>query len=361
MEMSSGLTIKNLVYLIICASSLAAASVTSYREALPGYRFQFPRDHFEHPDFKTEWWYYTGNVWSKTGHRFGFELVFFRIGENSGGANPSVWRVDDIYLANAALTDIDGRRFLYTERFNRAGPGIAGASFAEQRIWNGNWSAIWRGERQNLTALTPEFSFRLECLPRKPFIIEGENSVSQKSEGAGHASHYVSFPLLGVAGTVRTSGQDFDVAGQAWMDHEWFTHELQPGQTGWDWFSVQLENNTELMLFDLRRQDGTPDHNSSGTFIDGGGHARHLSSKDFELKPLEWWVSPKTHARYPIRWAISIPSLYIQLECRAKLPDQELDASHGAKYWEGAVDYSGSARGVGYLEMTGYDRPVKLD
>jgi predicted secreted hydrolase len=287
--------------------------------------------------------------------------VFFRVGEKNDNVNPSVWRVDDIYLANAALTDIDGRHFSYAERINRAGPGIAGASFEAHRIWNGNWSALWKGERQTLAALTPDFSFQLECSPRKPFVIEGENGVSRKAAGAGHASHYLSFPLLAVTGRVRAAGRDFDVSGQAWMDHEWFTHELQPEQTGWDWFSVQLENNTELMLFDLRRKDGTPDANSSGTFIDAGGRARHIGSKDFSLKPLEWWASPKTHARYPIRWALSIPALHIQLECRAKLDDQELDASHGAKYWEGAVDYSGSQRGVGYLEMTGYDRPVKMD
>jgi predicted secreted hydrolase len=346
---------------VVCAGALLAISGTTYREALPGYRFEFPRDHFEHPDFKTEWWYYTGNVWSKAGHRFGFELVFFRVGERSGGGNPSAWRVDDIYLGNAALTDIDGRHFSYAERPNRAGPGIAGASFAEQRIWNGNWSALWKGERQTLAAVTPEFSFHLECSPKKPFVIHGENGVSQKSEGVGHASHYVSFPLLAVTGTVRSASQDFDVSGQAWMDHEWFTHELQPGQIGWDWFSVQLADNTELMLFDLRGKNGMPDANSSGTFVDASGHARHLVSRDFTLKPLEWWTSARTHARYPIRWTLSVPALHIELECRAKLVDQELDASHGAKYWEGAVDYSGSARGAGYLEMTGYDRPVKID
>jgi predicted secreted hydrolase len=347
---------------LVCAATAAAISNFPYREALPGYSFAFPRDHFEHSDFKTEWWYYTGNVWSKMGHRFGFELVFFRVGARQADRlNPSAWRVDDVYLANAALTDIDGRHFLYEERFNRAGPGVAGASFAEKRIWNGNWSAVWNGEQQTLSALAPGFSFQLECSAAKPLIIQGENGVSQKAEGAGHASHYVSFPLLAVTGKVRSAGGDFEVSGQAWMDHEWFTHELQPGQIGWDWFSVQLENKTELMLFDIRRKDGTPDPNSSGTFVDGGGRGRHLTSHDFNLKPLEWWTSSKTGARYPIRWAVAIPSLGLQLECRAKLPDQELDATRGAKYWEGAVDYSGSARGVGYLEMTGYDRPVTMD
>ena len=346
---------------IICVGTLFGSS-PAYREALPGYAFVFPRDHFEHSDFKTEWWYYTGNVWSKSGQRFGFELVFFRVGEGlENASNPSAWRIADVYLANAALTDIDARKFFYQERANRAGPGIAGASFASQRIWNGNWSATWNGERQTLIALTPAFAFHLTLVPSTPAIIEGENGVSQKGNGVGHASHYVSFPLLAVTGNVRSANRSIDVSGEAWMDHEWFTHELEPDQTGWDWFSVQLENKTELMLFDLRRKDGSLDANSSGTFIDQSGHGHHLTSREFSLKPLEWWISPKTHARYPIRWSVSIRSLGLQLECRAKLPDQELDVLHGSKYWEGAVDYSGSVRGTGYLEMTGYDRSVTME
>jgi predicted secreted hydrolase len=342
--------------------ALAASVPAPYREALPGYRFSFPRDHFEHPDFRTEWWYYTGNVWSRDGHRFGFELVFFREAERAGARdNPSKWRLDDLYVAHAALTDIDGRRFLSRERLNRAGPGIAGASFVEQRVWNGNWSVAWNGEKQALAAAAEDFSFHFDAAPTKPFVIHGENGVSRKAEGIGHASHYVSFPRLALVGTVRSRNRQYDVSGQGWMDHEWFTHELQPGQIGWDWFSVQLDDQTEMMLFDLRRRDGAPDTASSGTYIARDGRARHLAAGDFTLKPLSWWRSPKTGARYPIAWSIAVPVYHIQLECRAKLPDQELAVTRGPRYWEGTVDYSGTERGVGYLEMTGYDRPIKLD
>ncbi len=332
-----------------------------YREALPGYAFSFPRDHFAHPEFRTEWWYYTGNVWAAGGHRFGFELVFFREGERTGARdNPSAWRVDDVYLANAALTDIEGKRFTWQERVNRAGPGIAGANFEKRRVWNGNWSVDWKGEVQSLAATTPAFSIHLQATPVKPFVIQGENGVSQKAEGPGRASHYVSFPRLAVTGAIQTGGRDYSVSGQAWMDHEWFTHQLQANQTGWDWFSVQLENKTELMLFELRHKDGSIDPYSSGTYIDSGGRPHHLASKDFSLQPLETWQSSKTGGRYPVVWAIRIPSLHLDLRCRALLRDQELAGSRGAKYWEGAVDYSGSQRGAGYLEMTGYDAPVKL-
>jgi predicted secreted hydrolase len=325
----------------------------AYRDALPGYRYQFPRDHFQHEDFRTEWWYYTGNVTDAQGKRFGFELVFFRQGvhdaERHDTENTSSWTVRNLYLAHAALTDANGKHFWYEERLNRAGPGIAGASFDRQRIWNGNWSAQWNGENQTLDAVTDHFRFHLDLHPSKPLVIEGENGVSQKAEGRGRASHYISFPRLEVLGTVESS----QVKGTAWMDHEWFTEQLSGDQVGWDWFSVQLDNQTELMLFELRRKDSSIDPYSSGTFIDAQGVAHHLRSEDFKLRPLARWHS------YPVEWSVKIPSLNIDITAKAVLPDQELRGS--TNYWEGAVDYSGTHKGAGYLEMTGYDRPVRLD
>jgi predicted secreted hydrolase len=345
---------------LVLAVSLQAASVT-YRQALPGHRFEFPRDHFGHPEFRTEWWYYTGNVREAGGHRYGFELVFFRQGQRRGPSdNPSVWRVDDLYLAHLALTDIDGKRFSYHERLNRSGPGIAGISFGQRRIWNGNWQAQWdtHSDAQTLSAVAEDFRFTLRLTPGKPPVINGENGVSQKAEGLGKASYYVSFPLLAVAGTLNGA----EVKGTAWMDHEWFTDQLEPNQAGWDWFSIQLDNQTELMLFQLRHLDGAIDPYSAGTYIDRGGHATHLRREDFQLQPLEFWTSPKTHARYPVRWRVSIPALKVTLECEAAIPDQELVSEDTASpsYWEGAVTYTGSAPGVGYMELTGYDKPMRL-
>lgn len=320
-----------------------------YREALPGYAYQFPRDHFAHQDFRTEWWYYTGNVTGPAGERYGFELVFFREGEPAGAEDKSPWAVHDLWLAHAALTDARGKRFLYDERLNRAGPGIAGASFDRRRIWNGNWSAQWTGDNQTLDAITPDFRFHLLLTPEKPLVIHGENGVSQKAEGAGHASHYVSFTRLAVTGTLDTK----QAHGTAWMDHEWFTEQLAADQLGWDWFSIQLDNHTELMLFDLRRRDGSIDPYSSGTFVDSRGAARHLKHEDFTLQPLA------SHGKYPVSWRIRVPSLHIDLTEKPVLEDQALHSKQGAtNYWEGAVDYSGSHHGVGYLEMTGYEGQV---
>jgi predicted secreted hydrolase len=341
--------------------SVTALAAPAFREVTPGYRYQFPRDHFDHPEFRTEWWYYTGNVHTAAGHRYGFELVFFRQAEHRGAeTNPSAWRVDDIYLAHLALTDIDGKRFRYYHRLNRAGPGIAGINFEEGRIWNGNWQTEWNKASgiQTLSAVADGIRFRLRLAPRTLPIIHGQNGISRKAAGEGKASYYVSFPLLHVQGLLNGTA----VTGTAWMDHEWFTHQLSADQRGWDWFSVQLDNDTELMLFQLRHNDGSIDPYSSGTFVARSGRAIHLTRSDFELQPLEYWSSTKTGARYPVRWRISVPRLAVSIECRAAFPDQELatgDAG-GDSYWEGAVEYSGTHGGVGYLEMTGYAKPVRL-
>jgi predicted secreted hydrolase len=340
---------------------LLFAALLDYRVALPGYHYQFPRDHFSHPEFRTEWWYYTGNVRARDGHRYGFELVFFRQGQDRKPAdNPSAWRVDDLYLAHLALTDVDAGRFRYFKRLNRAGPGIAGIAFDAGRIWNGNWQVRWdkASDVQTLTAVADGVNFSLRLTPRKPAVIHGENGVSQKAAGAGKASYYVSFPRLAVEG--RLDGAE--VTGSAWMDHEWFTYQLDAAQQGWDWFSVQLDNGAELMLFELRRTDGGTDAYSSGTLIAADGRATHLRRADFELRPLEDWTSPKTGARYPVRWRISVPSRGIALECAAAVANQELvsEDDTGPTYWEGAVNYSGSAAGVGYLEMTGYGKAARF-
>lgn len=335
-------------------------SAADFREVLPGYRYQFPRDHYDHPGFRTEWWYYTGNLRARDGHRYGFELVFFRSAHRDDvpNRNPSIWRADNLYLSHLALTDIDGHRFHYVKRLNRAGPGIAGVSFEQARIWNGNWEARWdlAGGGQTLSAVAEGIRFTLHLTPQKAPVIHGVNGISQKAEGPGKASYYVSFPRLAVEGMLNNVA----VTGLAWMDHEWFTHQLEANQQGWDWFSIQLDTGVELMLFQLRHTDGRIDPFSSGTYIAADGRSTHLQRSDFELEPVEYWTSPKTSARYPVRWRITIPALKLDLQCAAAIPDQELVDEPGPTYWEGAVTYTGSATGVGYLEMTGYTKRMQL-
>ena len=341
--------------------------LAEFKSALPSYSYQFPRDHFDHPEYQTEWWYYTGNIRSAEGGRFGFELTFFRQGV-SRDVSTSTWDVRDIYLAHFALSDLDGGKFYHAERINRAGPGIAGIDAQRQRIWNGNWSLVWHGEKQELSALDERFSISLALDPQKPAVIHGENGVSQKAKGSGHASHYISFTRLSTEGTITVGGKSLRVSGLSWMDHEFFTNQLAADQAGWDWLSVQLDDNSELMLYRLRRKDGTSDPCSAGTYVDSQGKSRHLHSSDFSLVPQgDLWTSPVSLAKYPVRWTIAIPALGIQLNATTRLKSQELasDSKLVPAYWEGAITLEGHRRdatvnGVGYLEMTGYDRPVNL-
>ena len=344
----------------------------AFEPASPNYEYSFPRDHFAHPEFRTEWWYYTGNVASPEGRRFGFELTFFRLAVEKEKAGEGSWAIRDLHLAHLALSDLDGGRFHRTERLNRSGPGLAGADFAQGRIWNGNWQVRWlapedRLGRQHLQATSEDFAFDLELSPRKPAVIHGPDGVSRKSAELRHASHYISFTRLAVSGKVRVGAETHSVSGTAWMDHEFFSDGLAADQVGWDWMSIQLENNTELMLYRLRRRDGTADPFSSGTYVDSAGHAQYLSAQDFVMDPGDVWRSPETSGRYPVRWRVSVPSLRIVLECRTELSAQEIVNRRqvAPNYWEGAVSFEGfvgdeEIHGVGYLEMTGYDKPVVL-
>lgn len=342
------------------------SSLAQFRPALPGYRYEFPRDYFNHPEYQTEWWYYTGNLQSPEGHKFGFELTFFRQGVSRDSESNSSWDVKDIYFAHFALSDLSGKKFFYTERTNRAGPGLAGASAQLQKVWNGNWSVVWANGSQQLQALASKQSLSLSLKTRKKPVIHGENGVSQKSAGPGRASHHFSETRLAAAGTLTFEAREYSVSGFAWMDHEFFTHQLEKDQAGWDWFSIQLEDNSELMLFRIRRKDGAVDPFSAGTFVDARGQATRLHWTDFELSPSsDVWVSKATTARYPIRWRIAVPLLRLALEATTPLPSQELAAKSGLapSYWEGAIVLQGTKNasevtGSGYLEMTGYDRPL---
>lgn len=340
-------------------SSLFVALI--FRLALPGYHYEFPRDHFNHPDYQTEWWYYTGNLRTAGGRQFGFELTFFRQGVDRDAQPPNIWDVRDVWMAHLALSDIDGRRFFHTQRLNRSGPGLAGADLHQARVWNGNWQAQWNNDSQELRAIADQFAFDLTLKSEKPPVIHGKDGVSQKAAGAGRASHYISLTRLDTRGSVTVEGKQFSVAGLSWMDHEFFTHQLDPSQSGWDWFSLQLDDDSELMLFELRRKDGTRDPYSAGTFIEPSGRTTRLSAEDFSLAPGEIWTSPETGGRYPVAWTIRIPRLKFESTVTTPLPQQEMAESSDAlpSYWEGAIRVAGSmgpktVAGAGYLEMTGY-------
>jgi predicted secreted hydrolase len=342
----------------------ACAAAQQYRIAQPGYTFEFPRDHFNHEEYQTEWWYYTGNVKSADGHRFGYELTFFRQGvSRAEGSGP--WFMHDLWMAHIALSDINGQHFYYEERLNRSGPGIAGVDAQTGLVWNGNWQVHIAEHQQDLRGVTDRFGLVLKLLPVKQPVIQGENGVSQKSEGAGHASYYFSLTRLLTSGSIDLDQKTYTVEGTSWMDHEFFTGSMAANETGWDWLSVQLGDGAELMLYRLRHADGSIDPYSSGSYVEANGKSQFLIARDFVMTPAaDTWTGPATRAQYPVRWHVSIPRLKLELDVSTPLKSQELSGGFGPSYWEGAIDVGGvldqvPLRGVGYLEMTGYAEPGK--
>jgi predicted secreted hydrolase len=349
-------------------------SSAEWAVATPGYQFSFPGDHAAHTDSRIEWWYYTGNLETKTGRRFGYQLTFFRIGVVREQQNSSRWALRDLYMAHFAISDVERQSFRSFERLSRAGIGWAGADVFERnsagaektlkpsvRVWNEDWDTRIENGIHTLRASEEGVSLALKLAPSKPEVIHGENGISQKGPTAGNSSHYYSLTRLETSGLIDVEGQSFEVSGLSWMDHEFGTSFLDDQQTGWDWFSIHLEDGRDLMLFEIRRRDGSIDSRSSGTLIEAGGKAHHLNFQDFSLKPGQHWRSAKSGAEYPTEWQLQLPGFGLLLNVRAEIEDQELRTpeSTGVTYWEGSVTIQGAAgempiRGRGYLEMTGY-------
>jgi predicted secreted hydrolase len=341
-----------------------------WRQATAGYKFQFPRDHASHPDYKIEWWYYTGNVKTREGRRFGYQVTFFRVGIDHTPTNPSRWAIRDLHMTHLAVSDDQGQRYRYAEKLSRSGPGLAGADTTRYNVWNDDWTAMLdagedagggRRERHLLRASSAQASIDLMLDPGKPPAINGINGISQKGAQAGNASHYYSMTRMPTRGSISIDGERFEVEGDSWMDHEFGTSFLEPEQRGWDWFAIQLSDGRELMLYQLRRADGSRDPRSSGTLVDRSGKTTHLANADITLTQGRAQFKSKNGAVYPIEWTVAIPSHRIDLKVTTPLNDQELslERSTGIAYWEGMIDVSGTAAGAavtghGYLEMTGY-------
>ena len=349
------------------AADESAKPSTSPARVVPGYAFEFPRDHFGHPEFESEWWYYTGNLFTASGRHFGFELTFFRRARFVDAEPRSAWDLDQVYLAHFTVTDTDGERFVVAERLNRAGPGIAGADARARRVWNGNWSVEWRpGDEvrpaQVLTATHGHAALRLVLKPTKPVVVHGRDGVSRKVAGDPRAvSHYLSFTRMVASGTVAIGSEEFEVTGQAWMDHEFFSDNLTEGKVGWDWMSVQLDDGADLMLFGIRDAQGGYGPDTFGTFVDADGGAHPIEPGGVKFRPGRRWRSEATGAEYPVEWHVEVPDFDLRLDVRPRLDAQEVFTGNGIlpAYWEGAVRYAGERRGrpvagIGYLEMTGY-------
>jgi len=326
--------------------------------------WSFPRDHGAHPEYRTEWWYFTGCLLDAYGNRYGYQLTFFRQGiRKELPVQSTPWSVRDVFLAHFALTDLSSKTFRWTERASRTGPGLAGADSAGMDVWVLNWRARMEGEQILLEAVDEEKGLSLRLRPTKPVVLHGEGGLSRKGEREGQASYYASLTALDTTGLIR-SGRDsrpVEVRGKSWFDHEFGSNQLGPDQRGWDWFGLHLSDGRDLMIYHLRREDGSLDPASSGTLVEPEGIWRHLALQDFSVEVTGHWRSPKSGGLYPSRWRIRVPSLELEVELAPLMPDQELlaESSTGVIYWEGAVEGKGRSRGrqvtcEGYVELTGY-------
>jgi predicted secreted hydrolase len=364
------------------ATSLTSPALTrdGFTVARAPYAYRFPNDHFAHPGYQTEWWYYTGHLRADDGRTFGFELTFFRVGLHPGDPEPTAtqsrWRGSELYPAHFAITDERGHTFFHVERFAREALGMGSASARALDVRVGDWSLEGRPladpsreamhlRAQALDAGKPD-AMDLEVVPAKRPAIHGHDGISKKAACATCASHYYSYTRLITNGTLVFRGERMRVEGLSWMDHEYGSGELQRDQAGWDWFSVQLDDGRELMLYALREKDGSITPQSSGTLVERDGTTRYLALSDFAIEASARWTSPHTHGDYPSAWRVRVPSAGIDIDVTPTVADQELaNTSTGISYWEGAVRVRGRddatrTTGVGYVELTGYAGAISI-
>lgn len=332
-----------------------------WAKAVEPREFSFPEDHGSHEDFRIEWWYYTGNLTASNGRRFGYQLTFFRTGVQRDTENTSRWTVRDLYTVHFAISDIESKKHYSTQKNRRAGVGLAGAEKGELKVWNGLCRIEEEDGKHRLIAEADDFSIDLKLDPGKGVVLQGNKGLSKKGAATGNASYYYSMPRMPTAGTLRVNKVSYEVIGDSWMDHEFSTSFLEEGQRGWDWLSLQLDDDTELMLYQMRRTDGTTDPYSSGTLIGSDGARTELSSSDFKLIPGKTWRSSETGANYPLSWGVEVKSLGLVLQATPAFDSQEMttEATTGIAYWEGSIEVSGTRNqapitGRGYLELTGY-------
>lgn len=342
---------------------LTTADNQGYLKAMEPLPLDFPADHGAHPGYRIEWWYFTGNLVTAAGREFGYQFTLFRNALSPRSTvRDSAWATNQVFMAHAALTDINGGGFYHHERYSRGGTGLAGVSGAPFHAWLEDWSVTGEpcaGDDCFAAVLeleAAEFELRLSLESTRSPVLHGDRGLSAKSGTPGNASFYYSYPRIETRGRVRLKGTTYPVIGASWMDHEWSSSMLEQGQTGWDWFSLQLSGGIELMIFRVRHRDPAGDFHS-GTLVHSNGLVEILDGGDYSLHATDTWRSRDTGSVYPAGWTLSLPAADLELEIIPKLAAQELDENF--KYWEGAVRVTGTRggrpiQGQGYVELTGY-------
>lgn len=362
------------LFMITLAAGFLSFADDEYLSVTGPCNLTFPKDHGSHPGYRTEWWYYTGNLLAASGDRYGYQLTFFRSQINPSAATEnwprpsSAWRTQQIFVGHAAISDLSKKKHRHAELMAREALGMAGVfqKTDATTVFINTWSAKIGVDRHILAAHTADFSIDLTLQPAKPPVLHGQAGYSRKGSTAKKASCYYSLTRLISKGVLKIDGKTIVVEGLSWMDHEFSTAPLEPGIVGWDWFSLQLSDQTELMLFFLRQENGEIHPASSGTFVNRWGRPQHLTRENFSVAVLGRWKSPKSDALYPARWRLNVFPLAIQLTIDTHLSDQEMRTteSTGVIYWEGSVSATGTVgqqplKAEGYVELTGYAKALR--
>ena len=311
--------------------------------------FIFPADHGAHHDYRTEWWYWTGNLTTADGRAFGYQFTIFRFALASAPAVPrtSKWAATESWLAHFALTDIAGQKFYAFERSARGAVALAGAAHDPLRIHCDGWEVA--GNPMHIQADAGDIAIDLTLELGKPIVLQGDRGLSRKGTAPDAASYYYSLTRMPTSGTVRIGERAFAVQGNSWMDREWSTSSLESGVVGWDWFALHLADGRDVMLYRLRRSDGSATSFSGGSIVARDGSVTRLTADDFTIIAKATWTS-RTGTTYPAVWQLRAADL--DLVITPRIPDQELNLT--VRYWEGAVAITGSQTGVGYVELAGY-------
>lgn len=328
---------------------------------------ELPRDLAAHKNAQTEWWYYTGHFKTDSGKQFGFELVFFKRRTDLDKFSLIPLRLfgNPIYFAHFAVTDADGKKFRYAHRKSSNGIFDYPASASEKHfhLRLGDWSLRESKDTHILRATANNLVFEANLKPTKNVVLngKGKDGVSYKDEG--QASRYFSYTRMELDGDIILNGETEHISGSAWMDREFGTWTPTDRQKGWDWFSIQLENNCELMCYQLRDSEENVSPFSSGTYVNEHGEFEPLAHNDFSIEPIGYWKSPNTNATYPSSWKVKSEKYGLDLTVTPVMQDQELDTRGTTMivYWEGACEVAGKAggtdvKGRAYVELVGYDR-----
>ncbi len=321
----------------------------------------FPRDHGAHPDYRTEWWYLTGWLAASGVPDFGFQVTFFQIRPGIAEGNPSAFSPRHIVIAHAAIAWPQAGRLLHDSRAARTNFDLSGAAVGDIGAYLDRWRIAREGQRLAIDIKSRDFALELTASGEPPVLLQGQDGWSQKAPNEAYASHYVSIPQWPLAGNVTVHGRRHTASGHGWFDHEWSSELMHPEAAGWDWTGINLDDGGAVMLFRMRRKDGTALW-FAGTWRSASGMTQRFGPLDIEWKTAREWISPRTGRRYPVAAAITVGGRTIELQ--PLMDDQELDSrtSTGAIYWEGAVTLSenGKRIGRGYLELTGYGEQLRM-